>query len=59
MDLRLDDGRTVRLHDSGARTPDGLTLIWHHGSPQTGAPLDPLLAARAPAQRPPRAPNDT
>jgi len=47
-DVRLDDGRTLRVHDSGA--PSGthaLTLVWHHGSPQTGALLEPVLAAAA------------
>ena len=47
-DLRLPDGRLLRVHDAGA--PDGangLTLVWHHGSPQTGALLEPLLAAAA------------
>ena len=47
-DLTLPDGRLLRVHDAGA--PDGsnpLTLVWHHGSPQTGALLEPLLAAAA------------
>jgi pimeloyl-ACP methyl ester carboxylesterase len=43
-DVPLADGRTVRAYDTG----DGdLTVVWHHGSPQTGAPLEPLLAAAA------------
>lgn len=44
-DIRLEDGRTLRAHDTGAGP--GLTLIWHHGSPQTGALLEPLVAAAA------------
>jgi pimeloyl-ACP methyl ester carboxylesterase len=48
-DLRLDDGRTLRVYDAGAPgapgAPDALTVVWHHGSPQTGAPLAPVLAA--------------
>jgi pimeloyl-ACP methyl ester carboxylesterase len=41
-DITLDDGRTLRAYD----TSDGESaLVWHHGSPQTGAPLEPLLAA--------------
>ncbi|MEN3306516.1 MAG: hypothetical protein V7603_2718 [Micromonosporaceae bacterium] len=45
-DVRLRDGRVLRTHDSGgAGTADGLTVVWHHGSPQTGAPLPPLLSA--------------
>jgi pimeloyl-ACP methyl ester carboxylesterase len=43
MDVRLDDGRTLRVYDSGG----GFTVVWHHGSPQTGAPLAPLLEAAA------------
>jgi pimeloyl-ACP methyl ester carboxylesterase len=44
-ELILDDGRVVRVHDSG--DPDGATptVVWHHGSPQTGALLAPVLAA--------------
>ena len=46
-DVRLDDGRTLRAYDAGPDADDALTIVWHHGSPQTGAPLDPLLAAAA------------
>jgi len=47
-DLRLADGRTLRVFDSGAADPaEPFTMVWHHGSPQTGAPLDPLLSAAA------------
>jgi pimeloyl-ACP methyl ester carboxylesterase len=43
-DVTLSDGRTLRVHDSGS---GGLPLIWHHGSPQTGALLRPLQEAAA------------
>jgi pimeloyl-ACP methyl ester carboxylesterase len=43
-DVRLTDGRLLRTYDSGG---DGFTILWHHGSPQTGVPLVPLLAAAA------------
>jgi pimeloyl-ACP methyl ester carboxylesterase len=43
FDVALSDGRSVRVHDTGAG--DALTVLWHHGSPQTGALLDPLVAA--------------
>jgi pimeloyl-ACP methyl ester carboxylesterase len=47
-DLTLPDGRLLRVHDAGAPDgADGLTLVWHHGSPQTGALIEPLLAAAA------------
>jgi len=43
-DVTLDDGRTLVVHDSGPST-GALAVVWHHGSPQTGALLPPLLAA--------------
>jgi len=45
-ELLLADGRLLVVHDDGGSgREDALTLVWHHGSPQTGALLDPLLAA--------------
>jgi pimeloyl-ACP methyl ester carboxylesterase len=45
-DLQLTDGRRLVVHDAGSSgASDELNLIWHHGSPQTGALLDPLLAS--------------
>lgn len=44
IDLTLADGRALRVHDTGERDA-AHTLLWHHGSPQTGAPLAPLLDA--------------
>jgi pimeloyl-ACP methyl ester carboxylesterase len=47
-DITLDDGRTLRAYDTGGGVVDGaFTVMWHHGSPQTGAPLAPLLSAAA------------
>lgn len=46
-DVRLADGRVLRAHDSGEDASASLALVWHHGSPQTGAPLDPVVAAAA------------
>ncbi|MFB8274904.1 alpha/beta fold hydrolase [Nocardia colli] len=43
-DIRLDDGRIVRAYDSEHGGGAGV-LVWHHGSPQTGVLLDPLLEA--------------
>jgi pimeloyl-ACP methyl ester carboxylesterase len=46
--VELADGRQLVAYDAGTSgTSDELALIWHHGSPQTGALLDPLLAAAA------------
>jgi pimeloyl-ACP methyl ester carboxylesterase len=44
-DVPVGDGRTVRAYDTGIG--DALTILWHHGSPQTGVLLDPLLEAAA------------
>jgi pimeloyl-ACP methyl ester carboxylesterase len=43
--VKLKDGRTLVVHDSGAGPAH--TLVWHHGSPQTGALLAPLVAHAA------------
>ncbi|MDH2444240.1 alpha/beta hydrolase [Amnibacterium sp. CER49] len=44
-DVALPDGRMVHAFAAG----DGpVPAIWHHGSPQTGAVLPPLLEAGAP-----------
>ena len=44
QDVRLDDGRVLRAHDSAALGVSGdFTVIWLHGTPQTGALLAPLL----------------
>jgi pimeloyl-ACP methyl ester carboxylesterase len=40
-DLRLADGRDLRIHDTGI---GDATLVWHHGTPQTGALYEPLLS---------------
>jgi pimeloyl-ACP methyl ester carboxylesterase len=48
LDVPLADGRILRVHDSGTdASPGGFTVVWHHGSPQTGAPLTPMLEAAA------------
>ena len=44
-DVALSDGRTVRAYDTGAGDPGELAVVWHHGSPHTGALLPPLLSA--------------
>lgn len=46
-DVRLADGRIVRAYDTGLTRQEGITIVWHHGSPQTGALLQPLLTAAA------------
>jgi len=44
VDVRVDGDRTLRAYDSGGSGP---VLVWHPGSPHTGAPLAPLMAAAA------------
>ncbi|RZS91845.1 pimeloyl-ACP methyl ester carboxylesterase [Motilibacter rhizosphaerae] len=46
-DVPLPDGRVVRAYAAGP-TDAALTVVWHHGSPQTGALLQPLLDAGRP-----------
>lgn len=47
-DVRLVDGRVLRVHDNAdADAADAFVVVWHHGSPQTGALVEPLLAAAA------------
>lgn len=46
LDVRVGDDRTVRAYDTGAASGDRV-LMWHHGSPQTGEPLEPVVRAAA------------
>jgi pimeloyl-ACP methyl ester carboxylesterase len=48
LDVRLPDGRAVRAHDSGSGDAAATVLVWHHGSPQSGRLLRPLLDAAEP-----------
>ena len=47
-DLRLSDGRALHVYDA---PPDGadprLVVLWHHGTPNTGVPPEPLFQAAA------------
>jgi pimeloyl-ACP methyl ester carboxylesterase len=45
-DLELGDGRTLHVYDTGADQAS-LTVFWHHGTPNTGAPPEPLFPAAA------------
>ena len=45
-DLELGDGRTMHAYDTGTHDEDGrLAVFWHHGSPNIGAPPEPLFSA--------------
>src|SRR5215216_2314442 len=44
-DLELGDGRTLHAYDTGPDEAAGrLTVFWHHGSPNIGAPPEPLFS---------------
>ncbi len=47
-DFEFSDGRTLHLYDTGVNE-DGtrLAVFWHHGTPNTGAPPEPLFPAAA------------
>jgi len=44
FDVTRPDGRTVRAYDAGG---DGAVVLWQHGTPNVGAPPQPLLAPAA------------
>ncbi|WP_286345420.1 alpha/beta fold hydrolase [Frondihabitans sucicola] len=46
-DVAAADGRILRVHDSGSVPDERAALVWHTGSPQTGALLPPVLDACA------------
>src|SRR3954447_3282262 len=44
-DIAAGHGRTLRAHDTGPGPSE--VVVWHHGTPQTGALLAPLVRAAA------------
>jgi len=45
-DLTLGGGRTLHVYDTGVDDADGrLAVFWHQGTPNIGAPPEPLFAA--------------
>jgi pimeloyl-ACP methyl ester carboxylesterase len=47
-DLQLSDGRTLHFYDTGGEDADtSLAVFWHHGTPNTGAPPEPLFVTAA------------
>lgn len=44
--ITVADGRRVRYFDTGG-SADAPVLVWHHGTPQTGAVIEPVAAAAA------------
>ncbi len=46
LDVELGDGRTLQAYDTGANgVADHLAVFWHHGTPNIGAPPEPLFPA--------------
>jgi pimeloyl-ACP methyl ester carboxylesterase len=48
LDLEMPDGRTLHVYDTGDGggadgRADGLVVVWHHGTPNVGAPPEPLF----------------
>ena len=41
-DIQLADGRSLRVYDVGG---SGIPVVWHHGTPNIGAPPAPLFPA--------------
>ncbi|MEJ1231277.1 MAG: alpha/beta hydrolase [Galbitalea sp.] len=46
-ELHTPDGRTVRFYDTGEQTGSTRTVFWHHGTPQSGRLLEPVVRAAA------------
>jgi pimeloyl-ACP methyl ester carboxylesterase len=44
-DLTLADGRNLHVYDTGEQGGTRLAVFWHHGTPNTGAPPEPLFPA--------------
>ena len=45
LDVTGPDGRTLHAYDTGG--DDLLAVVWHHGTPNIGAPPEPLFPAAA------------
>lgn len=43
-DIGAGDGRTLHAYDTGTTSRDELVVVWHHGTPNIGAPPEPLFA---------------
>jgi len=46
-DIKLTDGRVLHIYDSFAAGAARLVVFWHHGTPNIGAPPEPLFPAAA------------
>jgi pimeloyl-ACP methyl ester carboxylesterase len=46
-EVTAQDGRSIRYYDTGPVGNSRLTLVWHHGTPQTGRVLEPVRVPAA------------
>ena len=47
LDIQLPGGGTLHAYDAGPYARDALAVFWHHGTPNIGAPPEPLFPAAA------------
>lgn len=48
FDIDVADGRRLRVYDTGSEdAAEALTVFWHHGTPNIGAPPHPLFSTRS------------
>ncbi|MET8862879.1 hypothetical protein ABZW11_07960 [Nonomuraea sp. NPDC004580] len=45
LDVHVDGGRTLHVYDTAPGDGERLPVMWHHGTPNLGAPPEPLFAA--------------
>src|SRR5690349_7589749 len=43
IDVALPDGRTLHAYASGGGDGERVAVVWHHGTPNVGAPPEPLF----------------
>ncbi|MEV4799525.1 alpha/beta hydrolase [Nonomuraea sp. NPDC049421] len=45
LDVHVGGGRTLHVYDTAPGDGERLPVMWHHGTPNLGAPPEPLFAA--------------
>ncbi|MFI6743579.1 alpha/beta fold hydrolase [Nonomuraea sp. NPDC050451] len=45
LDVPVGGGRTLHVYDTASEEGGRLPVMWHHGTPNVGAPPEPLFAA--------------
>ncbi|MFC7099995.1 alpha/beta fold hydrolase [Nonomuraea rubra] len=46
FELTIGDGRILHVYDTAPGATDRLPVLWHHGTPNIGAPPEPLFDDR-------------